>query len=284
MSIDAIRVAPGDPRVTLFTGLSDPQWRMSVEAANGVFIAEGTTVIQRAVDAGLRVRSVLGEEKRIEALLAVVDLPDSEILVADASCMVEIAGYRVHRGALALVERPPPATPVQVIGGGGDLVVLEDLVDPTNVGLVARSAAALGISGMLLSPRCADPLYRRSVRVSMGAVLALPWARLDDWPLGLEALSRSGMALIGLSPEGMDLEEALAGVRDAQGHLPRVALLLGSEGPGLTDDALARCDHRAGIPMAAGVDSLNVAAATAVACFALRSARRRDGMGEGRLP
>lgn len=266
------RVNATDDRVRLFRDLTDADWRVRVESESGTFIAEGETVITRAIAAGLTIRTILGEERRIESLAASGLLGDAEVLIADPEVMRAIAGYRVHRGALAVVDRPAARTLEWLIAQDGDVIVLEDLVDPTNVGLVARSAAALGIGALLLSPSCADPLYRRAVKVSMGAVLTLPVVRSADWPGDLDLLRRSGIAVLGLSPQGPDIDDVLA---EPPGVAARTALVLGTEGPGLSPAAMQRCTRLAGIPMVPPVDSLNVAAAAAVACYALRAARRR---------
>jgi len=175
-----------------------------------------------------------------------------------------VTGFHVHRGALASMHRRALPTPDAVVAGARRIVVLEDLVDHTNVGAVLRSAAALGCQAALLSPRCADPLYRRSVKVSMGAVFSLPWTRVDDWYDAVPRLSQAGFTTVALTldDDAVDL--------DAVPRAERLALLVGSEGPGLTRRWQRTADVRARIPMTAGIDSLNVAAAAAVACYALR--------------
>jgi tRNA G18 (ribose-2'-O)-methylase SpoU len=179
--------------------------------------------------------------------------------------MAEITGFEVHRGALAAMARHAERDPVDLLSWAVRVLVLEDLVSHTNLGAVFRSAAALGMDAVLLSPRCADPLYRRSVRVSMGEVFAVPYARLDPWPAGLDLLTERGFELLALTPalDAADLA-TLAPAPDA-----RVAVLLGTEGDGLSDQAQHAATRRVRIPMAAGVDSLNVAATAAIACYAL---------------
>jgi tRNA G18 (ribose-2'-O)-methylase SpoU len=186
----------------------------------------------------------------------------------------EVTGFHVHRGALASLERVPPRPVSEVLDGARTVVVLEDVVDHTNVGAIFRSAAALGVDAILLSPRCADPLYRRSVKVAMGAVFSVPYARLHDWYDGVVALSDAGFTTVALTPaeDAVGVEEAVAGIE-------KVALLMGSEGPGLSQRWLRSAEVRAVIPMAAGIDSLNVAAATAVACYVV--ARRQLGQAAG---
>jgi tRNA G18 (ribose-2'-O)-methylase SpoU len=183
----------------------------------------------------------------------------------------EVTGFHVHRGALASLERSPLPSVEAVLDGARSVLVLEEIVDHTNVGAIFRSGAALGFDAVLLAPRCADPLYRRSVKVAMGAVFALPWTRLPDWYDALPSLSSRGFTTVALTlaEEAVPVEDAVAGV-------DRLALVLGSEGHGLSPRWEETADRRAVIPMAAGIDSLNVAAATAVACYvaARRSSER----------
>lgn len=260
-----------DPRVDDFRRLTDMEWRTSTEARDGYFVAEGALVIERVADLDMIVRGVLTTRKWLPRLAVALGEWRGPVYVVDDEVAQEITGYHVHRGALAAVERPI-ATPLsQLLAHGGDLIVLEDLVDHTNVGLVFRSALALGIRGVVLSPRCADPLYRRAVKSSMGAVLSMPWTRIDErsgtWPAPILGLAEAGISLLGLSPRdsAVELAEGLAGRQHE-----RVALVVGSEGPGLSAQALRACEATVRIPMADGVDSLNAAAATAVACYALR--------------
>jgi tRNA G18 (ribose-2'-O)-methylase SpoU len=180
----------------------------------------------------------------------------------------------VHRGALASMHRRPLPSVASVLEGARTVVVLEDVVDHTNVGAVFRSGAALGVDAVLLSPRCADPLYRRSIKVGMGAVFRLPYARIEEWYDAVSALSSAGFTTIALTPaaDSVDIDVAVAGEE-------KVALLVGTEGHGLSRRWMESADLRAVIPMAEGIDSLNVAAATAVACYV---ARARGWRGEGR--
>jgi len=199
------------------------------------------------------------------ALRDAVDGTDCDVFLADEDVLRAITGFAVHRGALAsMVRRPLPALD-DVLAGARRVAVLEDLVDHTNVGAVFRNAAALGMDAVLVSPRCADPLYRRSVKVSMGAVFAVPWTRAEPWPDCLDLLRDKGFQTLALSPDPSGIP-----LRDVDVDAP-TAVLLGTEGEGLTDAALARCTHRVRIPMAAGVDSLNVAAASAVAFYGVGS-------------
>lgn len=263
---------PEDPRLQPYRGLTDTDLRRRVEPEGGYFIAEGRLVIERSARAGLDVASVLTAPKWLPSLaLSLADYA-GPVLVASRDVIDAIAGFRVHRGALAVVRRPPARPVAGIVDSAAHLLVLEDLVDATNVGLAFRSAAALGIGGILLSPRCADPLYRRAVKTSMGAVLDLPWARSDDWDADLSRMAQQGISLLALTPdpEAETLDAALAARRNA-----RVALAVGTEGEGLSAEVLRLSEHRARIPMSGGIDSLNVAAAVAVACYALSQAPRR---------
>lgn len=252
-----------DPRVHEFARLTDMDLRQRIEPEQGIFMAEGHLVIERTVAAGLTLRSVLTEERwipRLQTLLADVDVP---VYVANDEVLRSITGYRVHRGALATVNRPVMATIDEILDGDGDVLVLEDLVDPTNVGLAIRSAVVQGIDRIIVSPGCADPLYRKAVKSSMGAVLRCRWARSDDWPATLAAVARS-RRLLALTPTGQTpLEAALA---EAGSH--PIALAFGTEGPGLGDEVLGAAWRRCTIPMVTDEDSLNVAAAVAVAAYA----------------
>jgi len=187
------------------------------------------------------------------------------VLVADESLVQEVAGYHVHRGALAAMQRQPLPSVDSILAPARRLVVLEGVVDHTNVGAAFRSAAGLGCDAVLVDPTCADPLYRRAVRVSMGAVLTLPWTRAAVWPQALDNLTAHGFLTVALTPD----PEAEPITELTKHPADKVALLLGSEGHGLSAQALRRVDRTVRIPMSGGVDSLNVAAATAVACFAL---------------
>ncbi len=256
-----------DPRLADYTGLTDVALRRVREPVEGLFIAEGITVIERAVAAGYPLRSVLTTPRflpGIEALLGVRAQP-LDVFVGSLATLRGVTGFGVHRGALAALGRLPLPSVQEILAAADRVVVLEDLIDHANVGAVVRSAAGLGFDGVLISPNCADPLYRRAVKVSMGAVFALPWTILQPWPSGIDMLQDNGFAVLGLTPD----EGA-----DDLGTMPthvrrRCALVVGTEGSGLSAAALAACDQRVRIPMARGVDSLNAAAAAAVACYAL---------------
>ena len=253
---------PADPRLADYRHLRDVQLRQSLEAEHGLFLAEGEKVVRRAVEGGFPVRSFLMAPRWLDGLSDVIGPADAPCYLLSESLAEEVTGFHVHRGALASLRRTPLPTVEEVLHGARTVVVCEDIVDHTNVGAIFRSAAALGVDAVLLSPRCADPLYRRSVKVGMGAVFAVAWTRLPDWHDALPSLSRAGFTTVALAlgEDAVELEEAVAG-------LDRVALVLGSEGHGLSTRWRAVADRRAVIPMRAGVDSLNVAAATAVACY-----------------
>jgi tRNA G18 (ribose-2'-O)-methylase SpoU len=246
-----------DPRLVDYTGLTDVALRRVREPAEGLFLAEGEKVVRRALDAGYRPRSLLTEAKWLH---------DCPVYVGDESLLQAVTGYRVHRGALASMQRKPLPSLESVLSSARRIVVLEDLVDHTNVGAVFRNAAALGIDAVLVSPQCADPLYRRSVKVSMGTVFAVPWTRAEPWPDTLDLMRAKGFRIFAMSPEpgGVSLAEA--------DLTPPVAVVLGTEGEGLTPEARARCLTSVRIPMAPGVDSLNVAAASAVVFYAVAQA------------
>jgi tRNA G18 (ribose-2'-O)-methylase SpoU len=201
----------------------------------------------------------------IDRMAGLIEALDAPVYAAPYDVLRRLTGFHVHRGALASFHRKPLPTVDEVVAGARRVVVLEDIVSHTNLGAIFRCAAALGIDGVVLSPSSADPLYRRSVRVSMGAVFTLPYARAEEWPGALEQLRERGFILAAMTP-GPD---ALALHQTGYGKDDKVALLLGSEGPGLSPAALAHADVRVRIPMAGGVDSLNVAAAAAVTFWEL---------------
>jgi len=257
---------PHDPRLAPFTNLTDMQLRMRMEPAEGIFLAEGEKVILRALDAGFVPLSALMEAKWLPVLESQLAQHDCTVFLADEALLKSVTGYRLHRGALAaFVRKPLPSVP-EVLEDSKFVVVLEDLVYHTNVGLIFRTAAALGADAVLVSPQCADPLYRRAVNVSMGAVLTTPWTRAQPWPWLLEDLGEQGFERVALTPAPSAVD--LRGWSPAQAG-GRVALLLGSEGPGLSDEVFARVDTQLRIPMTERVDSLNVAAAAAIACYVL---------------
>nr|WP_286219530.1 RNA methyltransferase [Paraoerskovia sediminicola] len=270
---------PTDPRIAEYANLTDVRLRSKHEPAKGLYIAESATVIGRAVASGHRPRSFLMSDKWLPALAPLIEnLPASDdgapvpVHLASPEVMEQITGFNVHRGALASMHRPPLPSVRDLLagarGGAGArrVAVLEDIVDHTNVGAIFRSAAALGVDAVLVSPRCADPLYRRSVRVSMGTVFQVPWTRLDAWPRGLDDLRAEGftVAALALADDAVSLDDLEADAPE------RLALVLGTEGDGLSTTAVAASDIVVKIPMAGVVDSLNVAAASAVAFWATR--------------
>jgi len=263
---------PSDPRLHDYTDLTDVELRRRREPAEGLFIAEGEKVIQRALRAGYRMRSMLLSAKWLETMREVVEADPAPVYVVAPEVAEQVTGFHIHRGALAAMERKPlPEAAALLPRTGGDggrrrVAIFEDMVSHTNLGAAFRSAAALGVEAVFLTPRCADPLYRRSVRVSMGAVFTVPYARLEHWPQDAGVFREHGfvIAALCLSERSITLDE-LVGRR-----YERLALMLGTEGEGLSARALSAADEHVRIPMDAGVDSLNVAVASAVAFYATR--------------
>ena len=285
----------GDPRLADYVRLTDVGLRKSLEAEHGLFMAEGEKVIRRAAAAGYAVRSLLVTERKAAALADLADLAaacGAPAYVVPEPVADRLTGYHVHRGALAaMTRRPLPAVAgvlgragapvladmaghstvggaVQHTGPASRILVLEDIIDHGNVGGIFRCAAALAVDAVILSPRCADPLYRRAIKVSMGAVFAIPYARMTDWYGGLAELRAAGFRLLALTPDqsAAQLDQVPLG--------ERVGLMLGTEGDGLSSRWLHEADAPVCIPMhpgalAAGVDSLNVVAAAAIACHSL---------------
>jgi tRNA G18 (ribose-2'-O)-methylase SpoU len=258
-----------DPRLADYVRLTDVHLRRSLEAAQGLFVAEGEKVIRRAIAAGFPVRSLLVASDKLSLIADLAGQVEAPLYVVPPEVAEQLTGYRVHRGALASMQRLPLPPPEKLLPGARRIVVLEDIVDHANVGAIFRCVAALGFDAVLLAPRCADPLYRRAVRVSMGAVLSVPYARLTDWRDGLAALRSAGFRLLALTPD--PAATPIGSVAAAAGHHPdaRLALLIGSEGDGLSARWLAAADEPVRIPMTRGVDSLNVASAAAIACYLL---------------
>jgi tRNA G18 (ribose-2'-O)-methylase SpoU len=256
---------PADPRLADYRDLRDVELRKHLEAEHGLFLAEGEKVVRRAVEAGYSPRSFLMAPRWLDGLSDVLAGTDAPCYVVSEALAEQVTGFHVHRGALASLRRRPLPTLDEVLEGARTVLVLEDIVDHTNVGAILRSGAALDVDAVLLSPRCADPLYRRSVKVAMGAVFSMPWTRLPDWYDALPALSARGFTTVAmtLADDARPLDEVVAG-------LDTVALVLGGEGHGLSARWQSSADRRAVIPMRPGIDSLNVAAATAVACYALQ--------------
>lgn len=253
---------PADDRIADYQALTDVELRTRWEPPHGLFIAEGELVLRRALRAGYRPRSYLIDVARANQL---AELPGAPVYTANQAVLARITGFHVHRGVLASFYRRPLPRPEELLPAARRLAICEDVNNHTNLGAIFRGAAALGIDGLLLSPSCPDPLYRRSVRVSMGEVFAVPYATLAPWPEALAQVRAAGFSLIALTPAA----DAVPLPRIGPAHRARPALLLGAEGAGLSRAALAHCDVRAAIPMRRGVDSLNVAAAAAVAFWEL---------------
>lgn len=282
-----------DARLEAFVSLTDTQLRNRLEPERGLFIAESAKVIGRALDAGLEPLSFLMEEKWLDSMAphltrAQKDFPEVVTFTASRDVLCELTGYDVTRGALAAFKRPPLPSLEMVLNGDGDrsarrVAVLEDITNAANVGAIFRSAAALGVNAVLLTPGCCDPLYRRAVRVSMGAVFQVPWTYIGNevegkgahgntmhagsWShVGIPQLQEWGFTTVALAlaPEAVALDDAV--LKRAE----RLALVLGTEGEGLADATIAACDVAVQIPMHHGVDSLNVATASAIAFWELR--------------
>lgn len=254
------------PELADYSRLTDVALRRVLEPAGGLYLAESEKVVTRALEAGHRPRSMLLQEKflpQAEALLEGFD--DVPVYVGEESLLTRLTGYRMHRGVLASMHRPELPTLDSVIAGARTVLILEDIVDHTNVGAAFRNAAGLGADAVLVTERCADPLYRRSVRVSMGTVLQVPWTRLPSWPEASTRLHEQGFEIAALALD----DRATPLAQYARDRPERVALLMGTEGDGLSRQALRAADRTVIIPMGHGVDSLNVAAASAVALYAL---------------
>lgn len=252
---------PTDPRVDDFRDLSNADRRPDLPGRKGLVIAEGVVVVQRMLDSRFAPSALLGVGKRFETLAG--DLADRDLPYyrASAEVMAEVVGFHLNRGVLAVAPRPAELTVDEVLDGARTVAVLEGVNDHENLGSMFRNAAGLGADAVLFGDRCADPLYRRAVRVSMGHVLRVPFAQLPQWPTSLDLVRNKGFQIIALTPNpaAANLATAMTG--------EKVALLLGAEGPGLTEEAMRATDVRARIPMSPGTDSLNVATAAAMAFY-----------------
>lgn len=258
-----------DERLSDYTGLTDVALRRRFEPEHGLFIAESDKVIRRALAAGYRPRSYLMARRWLDDLADLVREAEATgipVFVGDPPVLERLTGFHLHRGALAAMARRPLPEVGRVLRGARRVMVLEDIVDHTNVGAAIRACAGLGLDAVLVTPRCADPLYRRAIRVSMGTVFQVPWTRLPQWPAGIDTLRAAGftVAALALSPDAISLDTLAAEPPE------KLAFVLGTEGDGLSHRTLAHADLTVTIPMAYGVDSLNVAAASAVAAYALR--------------
>jgi len=276
---------PADERVRDYFALTDVALRTKVEPERGLYLAESEKVIRRALAAGHRPRSFLMGQRWITDLSDIVGRAESQgvpVYFAQARIIEAMTGFHLHRGALASMHRPQLVEPAELLQSAllheaSRVLVLEDIVDHTNVGAVFRSAAALGVDAVLVTPRCADPLYRRAVRVSMGTVFQVPWTRIEPWPAGLQVLRDHGftVAAFALGDGAISLDDLAANQPD------RLAMIFGTEGDGLTRLAVKGADVVVKIPMSGGVDSLNMAAASAVALWALRVTPRHPNTAEG---
>jgi tRNA G18 (ribose-2'-O)-methylase SpoU len=255
-----------DPRLADYRALTDVGLRRRLEPEQGIFIAEGELVIRRALRAGYPMRSALMSERWVSSITDLVVDVDVPLYVGSEALLESVTGFHVHRGALAAMGRLAPIGVASLLEKCSRIVVLEDVNSHTNLGAIFRCAAGLGMDAVLLSPSCTDPLYRRSVRVSMGEVFAIPYARFEKWPDGLRELSDAGFQILALTPDPSARSiDDITDIPDAD----KLALLLGAEGPGLSQSVLAVSTAAVRIPMYNGVDSLNVAAAAAVACYAI---------------
>jgi len=262
------------PELDVYARLTEAQLLNRFEPAKGMFIAESPKVIHRALDGGCIPVSLLMERKDIDGSAEDVirrcgDIP---VFTADREVLAQLTGYHLTRGVLCAMRRPPLPTVEKIIANARRIAVLENVQNPTNVGAIFRSAAALGMEAILLTPGCSDPLYRRSARVSMGTVFQIPWTfigdSINDWPEpGMSRLAKIGFktAAMALSDDSVSIDDPRLAAEE------KLAVILGSEGDGLTASTIAQCDYTVKIPMYHGVDSLNVAAASAVAFWELRA-------------
>ncbi|MEU0538650.1 RNA methyltransferase [Nocardia sp. NPDC005978] len=252
---------PSDPRADDFRDLANADRRPDLPGGRGLVVAEGTVVVERMLTSRFTPIALLGVARKHEVLAEPLRDLDVPYYRASAQVMAEIVGFHLNRGVLAVARRPPALTAAEVLDGARTVAVLEGVNDHENIGSIFRNAAGLGADAVLFGDRCSDPLYRRSVRVSMGHVLRIPFAPLPPLPQGLDVLRERGFQIIALTPDpaASNLATAMTG--------ERVALLLGAEGPGLTAETMGASDIRARIPMTPGTDSLNVATAAAMAFY-----------------
>lgn len=257
-----------DARLDDYLRMTDVRLRSSMEVERGLFMAESYNVIERALAAGAEPRSFLMGEKWLPRFAPQFErFPDVPVFVGEDALLEEITGFHLHRGALAAMHRPALPSVREVLAGARTVAVLEDIVDHTNVGAMFRSAAALDVDAVLVTPRCADPLYRRSIRVSMGTVFQVPWTRLESWPAGIDLLHEEGFDVLALA-----LSETAQSLEAVDlGPERKVAFVLGPEGHGLSATTLRSVDQHVIIPMSGDVDSLNVAAASAVVFWQRRA-------------
>lgn len=262
------------PELEVFTRLTEAQLRNRLEPEKGIFIAESPKVIARALEAGYQPLSLLMERKHLEGqgrdiMERCGDIP---VYTGDNDLLAALTGYQVNRGILCAMRRPVLPTVEELCAGARRVAVLEGIVDSTNVGAIFRSAAALHMDAVLVTPTCCDPLYRRAVRVSMGTVFQIPWTRIGDSPADWPEKGLSRLNALGFKTAAMALSDNSVSIDDpALMAEEKLAIVLGTEGDGLSHTTIAHCDYTVRIPMSHGVDSLNVAAASAVAFWQLRT-------------
>ena len=254
-----------DPRLADYAHATDVALKKARGTEHGLYLAESLLVFERALRAGHQPRSVLALGATVDDALDLLGDSDVPVFVGPGELLAELTGYVLHRGLIASMHRPALPDPDQLLEDARRVVILENVADPTNVGAIFRSAGAIGADAILVTPRCSDPFYRRAIRVSMGTVLQVPWTRVGDWDDTRALLTRHGfhVAALALTPDAVSLRDVHSADHD------RLALVLGAEGDGLTDAAIAASDSVVMIPMKHGIDSLNVAAASAVAMWAL---------------
>ncbi|MGV8876409.1 MAG: TrmH family RNA methyltransferase [Rhodoglobus sp.] len=253
-----------DPRLADYSHQTDVALRKARGTEHGLYLAESELVLKRALAAGHQVRSVLALGSSVADVVALVG-DDVDVFCGDGALLAELTGYVLHRGVIASMHRPALPAPSDLLVDARRIVILENVVDPTNVGAIFRSVAGIGADAVLVTQQCSDPFYRRAIRVSMGTVLQVPWARIGDWTETRHLLTEHGFQIAALA-----LRDDAVSLRDYAAIAPhRVALVLGTEGHGLTSEAMEVADTIVQIPMRHGIDSLNVAATAAVAMFAL---------------
>jgi len=258
------------PELDVYARLSENQLLNRQEPENAMFIAESPKVIHRALDAGFVPVSLLLEKKHIEgqAQDIIARCPGIPVYTAEFDVLTQLTGFQLTRGALCAMRRPPLPTMEQVCAGARRIAILEDVMNPTNVGAIFRSAAALNMDAVLLTPACSNPLYRRAIRVSMGTVFQIPWTFCPNWPQ--PCLTQ--LKQLGFQTAAMALSDDSISIRDPRlGEIDKLAIILGTEGDGLSAKTIADCDYTVRIPMSHNVDSLNVAAASAVAFWQLQA-------------
>ena len=265
MTVNVIDVAdPADPRVDDFRDLNSVDRRPDLPSGKGLVIAEGVLVVRRMLGSRFRLRALLGTDRRLTELADDLIAADAPYYRVDAGVMADVVGFHLNRGVLASASRPPELTLAQVLDGARTVAALEGVNDHENLGSIFRNASGLGVDAVIFGMGCADPLYRRAVRVSMGHALLVPYARTQAWPHDLQVLRDNGFRLLAMTPDpsAQTLAQAMAEVAD-----DKAAILVGAEGPGLTERAMRASDMRVRIPMSRGTDSLNVATAAALAFY-----------------